>query len=40
MANGIEKDMAVEGGGDVKSDTKASSDKEVDIVNFVDDKPS
>jgi hypothetical protein len=24
----------------VKSDTKASSDKEVDIVNFVDDKPS
>jgi hypothetical protein len=30
----------VEGGGDVKSDTKSSSDKEVDIANFVDDEPS
>jgi hypothetical protein len=32
--------MAVEGGGDVKLNTKSSSDKEVDIANFVDMRPS
>jgi len=40
MANGIEKDMVVEGGEDVKSNIASGSDKEVDIIDFVDDEPS
>ncbi len=40
MADGIEKDMAVEEGGDVKLDIAFGNDKEVDIANFVDGEPS
>jgi hypothetical protein len=41
MANSIEKDMATEGGGgDVISNTTLDSDKEDDIVEFVDDEPT
>ncbi len=40
MADGIEKDMAIEEGGDVKLDIAFGNDKEVDIANFVDGEPS
>ncbi|CAM6029247.1 unnamed protein product [Sphagnum balticum] len=40
MANSTEKDMAIEGGGDVKSKTTSDNDKEDDISKFVDDEPT